>query len=52
MRRFRRVIAAVGLVLLVPGVVWAQGWLWDVPAEHRQAADIMYALEKGWFSGY
>jgi len=40
------------LVLVAVGGVLAQGWLWDIPAEHPQETDIAYAIEKGWFVGY
>ena len=52
--RPKKAATALAIVLiLVPLVANAtNGWLWDVPAEHRQAGDIAYALEHGWFSGY
>lgn len=48
-----RVIAVVCLVLAVSvTAAWAQHTFSDVPEDHPQAADIAYAVEKGWFQGY
>lgn len=51
--RHRIAAAVLAIAIAVPAAVAvAQGWLWDVPPEHRQTEDISYALEKGWFTGY
>ena len=48
-----RVIAVVCLVLAVSvTAAWATHTFSDVPDDHPQAADIAYAVEKGWFQGY
>ena len=48
-----RVVAVVCLVLAVSvAAAWAQRTFSDVPEDHPQAADIAYAVEKGWFAGY
>ena len=48
-----RVAVVVCLVLAVTvTAAWATHTFSDVPDDHPQAADIAYAVEKGWFQGY
>ena len=49
----KRVAVMVCLMLAVTvTAAWATHTFSDVPDDHPQAADIAYAVEKGWFQGY